>query len=394
MVDGAMRSSVDRATVANRRGNEAMRAGDYALARACFSDAVAADPGQPALLFNLAGACHASGQDREALTALDAALAVDPYFVQAVFQKAIIFGKLGADRDAARIFRDFLDMVPPEVEEGQRFAEAIAHARRVVELDNRKLAADLSGLLSTATRRIRGALHHLTGLAPLYRSEPTFLTVPELPAIPFLAHEEAPWLQLLEAEWRTVLAEAEAVLRGPYDDFRPYVGLPAGVPANQWRELNHNPAWGAFFLWKHGVRHERNCALMPRTAALVERLPLVRLDGRAPNVLLSRLAPRTRIPPHNGVTNARMTVHLPLIVPPGCGFRVGPETREWQPGIAWAFDDTIDHEAWNDSADSRLILILDVWNPFLRDTERSCLAAALGRYDAHYGLQPGRDAEI
>jgi aspartyl/asparaginyl beta-hydroxylase (cupin superfamily) len=59
-----------------------------------------------------------------------------------------------------------------------------------------------------------------------------------------------------------------------------------------------------------------------------------------------------------------------LVVPEGCGFRVGGETREWRPGQAWAFDDTIEHEAWNDSDKPRAILILDVWNPLLTGPEQ------------------------
>jgi aspartyl/asparaginyl beta-hydroxylase (cupin superfamily) len=86
--------------------------------------------------------------------------------------------------------------------------------------------------------------------------------------------------------------------------------------------------------------------------------------------MFSILKPRTRIPPHTGTSNARVTVHLPLIVPPGCGFRVGAETREWRVGEAWAFDDTIEHEAWNDSDQPRAILIIDTWNPFLSEAER------------------------
>jgi len=98
------------------------------------------------------------------------------------------------------------------------------------------------------------------------------------------------------------------------------------------------------------------------------------------------LAPRTRIPPHTGVTNARAVAHLPLIVPPGCAFRVGGETREWTPGEAWVFDDTIDHEAWNDSDQPRLILILDVWNPYLSEVERGFVREMLAAHDAHYGI--------
>src|SRR6202012_5515982 len=71
--------------------------------------------------------------------------------------------------------------------------------------------------------------------------------------------------------------------------------------------------------------------------------------GRAPTVFFSILDPATKIPPHTGVTNTRLTVHLPLIVPPDCGFRVGGTTRKFEPGKAWVFDDTIEHEVWNNS---------------------------------------------
>ncbi|MFN5903064.1 MAG: aspartyl/asparaginyl beta-hydroxylase domain-containing protein, partial [Novosphingobium sp.] len=87
----------------------------------------------------------------------------------------------------------------------------------------------------------------------------------------------------------------------------------------------------------------------------------------------SLLKPRTRIPPHTGVTNIRSIVHLPLIVPQGCGFRVGGETREWHEGEAFVFDDTIEHEAWNDSDHLRAVLIFDVWNPWLTLAERDLI---------------------
>jgi aspartyl/asparaginyl beta-hydroxylase (cupin superfamily) len=66
-------------------------------------------------------------------------------------------------------------------------------------------------------------------------------------------------------------------------------------------------------------------------------------------------------------------VHLPLIVPENCGFRVGGETRQWRPGQAFAFDDTIEHEAWNNSSEVRAILMLDVWNPYLSEIEQKAI---------------------
>jgi aspartyl/asparaginyl beta-hydroxylase (cupin superfamily) len=92
--------------------------------------------------------------------------------------------------------------------------------------------------------------------------------------------------------------------------------------------------------------------------------------------MFSILKPGAIIPPHTGVTNIRAVVHLPLVVPSNCGFRVGAESREWREGVAWAFDDTIEHEAWNGSAQPRAILIADAWNPHLCEDERILLRLA------------------
>ncbi len=80
--------------------------------------------------------------------------------------------------------------------------------------------------------------------------------------------------------------------------------------------------------------------------------------------------PNTRIPPHHGVANTRLVCHLPLIVPEGCWFRVGAETRLWERGRAWVFDDTIEHEALNPSSALRVILIIDIWHPGLTPRSR------------------------
>jgi len=112
------------------------------------------------------------------------------------------------------------------------------------------------------------------------------------------------------------------------------------------------------------------CARAPKTAALMDTLPICRIPDKAPNVFFSILKAGSHIPPHTGVTNVRGVVHLPLIVPDGCEFRVGGETRAWVPGQAFAFDDTIEHEAWNRSEHDRAVLIIDVWNPHLSDHER------------------------
>jgi aspartyl/asparaginyl beta-hydroxylase (cupin superfamily) len=91
--------------------------------------------------------------------------------------------------------------------------------------------------------------------------------------------------------------------------------------------------------------------------------------------MFSALAPRTRIPPHHGETNARIVVHLPLIVPPGCRYRVGFDECGWETGRILAFDDTLEHEARNDGDELRVVLIFDVWNPLLSLAERELVTA-------------------
>jgi aspartyl/asparaginyl beta-hydroxylase (cupin superfamily) len=100
-------------------------------------------------------------------------------------------------------------------------------------------------------------------------------------------------------------------------------------------------------------------------------LDLPRLGAISPSLYFSVLEPKSRIAPHTGITNARVIAHLPLIVPENCGFRVGGETRQWQVGKAMVFDDMTTHEAWNDSDETRVVLIADLWRPELGAAERS-----------------------
>jgi aspartyl/asparaginyl beta-hydroxylase (cupin superfamily) len=173
----------------------------------------------------------------------------------------------------------------------------------------------------------------------------------------------------------------------------PYVQRPPGSPDSKWAPLDGKLDWGAFFLWKFGQRVDEACARCPETARLVDGLPLADMPGRAPTVFFSLLKPRTRLPAHTGVSNLRAIVHLPLIVPEACGFRVGGETRAWVEGQAFAFDDTIDHEAWNDSDQLRAILILDSWNPHLTATERDLMRRFFVAADGS-GLNPAGSTAV
>jgi aspartyl/asparaginyl beta-hydroxylase (cupin superfamily) len=146
--------------------------------------------------------------------------------------------------------------------------------------------------------------------------------------------------------------------------------------------------WNVLYLWRDGKRREEQCRRCPRTTALLESIPMLDAPNFGPTVLFSVLEPHTHIPPHSGDTNARLIIHFPLIVPKGCRFRVGNEVREWRVGECWVFDDTIEHEAWNDSDEPRVIVMIDIWNPVLTPAERELVSGLLNGMSAYYG-QPG-----
>ena len=131
-----------------------------------------------------------------------------------------------------------------------------------------------------------------------------------------------------------------------------------------------------------------NAARCPKTMEALREVPLAHVANRSPSILFSLLKPGARIPPHNGLVNTRSICHLPLIVPGQCTFRVGNSVRDWAEGRAWLFDDTIEHEAWNRTDQTRVILLFDVWRPELSDEERALVTALFEAIDAHDGRKP------
>lgn len=135
-----------------------------------------------------------------------------------------------------------------------------------------------------------------------------------------------------------------------------------------------NPAWSAFYLWKNGERVDANAARRPNTMRALEHVPLTRMQNRSPLVL--------------GVVNTRLICHLPLVVPGQCTFRVGNEIREWVESKAWGFDDTVEHEAWDRSSQTRVILLFETWKPELSEEERALVCTLFEAIDAHSGEKP------
>jgi hypothetical protein len=163
-------------------------------------------------------------------------------------------------------------------------------------------------------------------------------------------------------------------------DGLPYIGTQE--TGETWRSLAGRKDWSAVHFWSDGLANERALARFPKLRAALEGLPLVTLGSATPvEAFLSILKPRTRIPRHFGLANYRLTVHLPLIVPAGCGLSVAGEARETRFGRLMIFDDSYEHSAWNDSDAARIVLIFEIWHPALSAAERNAFAAMLSRYN-------------
>jgi aspartate beta-hydroxylase len=379
----------------NQAAMRAMASGDAAGARRMLLEAVALDPAAVPLQLNLAAACRALGDLGTAMSALDAALAADPRNFLGLLMKATVLERQGRTRDAGAAYGVALTQAPPEGQLDAATKTALERGRKL----NADYLVEMERFLSDVTagaramgqasesRRINAFIERLTGRRAIYQQQPTHFAYPGLPPIEFYDRALFPWLSDLESATAAIRAELLNLLTedGPDKAFEPYIEYPGGVPLDQWAELNHSQRWSAFHLFKAGARVEENCARCPATIAALAALPQPQAPGRSPASMFSMLQPHTRIPAHTGVSNTRVVVHLPLVIPPGCGFRVGSETREWTLGQAWVFDDTIDHEAWNDSPQPRAILIFDVWSPFLSDNEREMVVRVMNAMDDFHG---------
>ncbi len=354
---------------------------DVRGAIAFLERAAAAEPGSHSIWFNLYQAWEQAGDLDRALDGLDRALAIDPYFVPALLMKAALLERLGRLPESAALYRAIIAASPALDSLPQAARDSLARGMEVVRAEDERRAAALEAPLADVYAafpdadfdRARAYAGQRTGRRKVFVQQPVSGHFPYLPALEFFPRELFPWLAGLEAKTGDIRRELLALWEQDSPGFQPYVAFDPTQPVNQWGELNHSPRWSAWFLWQDGVRLDGNCARCPATAAALEAIPLLDLPGKGPTAMFSILAPHTRIPPHTGSNNVRTTVHLPLVVPDGCGFRVGAETRSWEVGTAWAFDDTIEHEAWNDSDAPRALFILDVWNPLLTDAERAAV---------------------
>lgn len=365
----------------NSLGVIAISLGDAEASVGYHMRAAAADPTAGALWLNLARAQREMGDDAGERASLGRALDINRLDFMALIRMAQLHERLGELGDAAPLWAGIVQIAPPPAQRSEGINAILAHARDFLERQSSHysqvldtgLAADRAGLDPAELRRFDACIGTMTGKRRVYTNQCSGVHFPFLPADEFFERRHFPWMDALEAQTPAIRDELLALIAADAPGFAPYVSQDPGTPQNLWSGLDNSLSWSAYYLIKYGERIEDACARCPVTAAMLESIPGAKIARRAPTAFFSILKPKTHIPPHTGVTNTRTIIHLPLIVPEGCGFRVGGETREWKLGEAFAFDDTIEHEAWNNSDELRAVLIFDVWNPHLSEAERTML---------------------
>ncbi|HEX7112168.1 MAG TPA: aspartyl/asparaginyl beta-hydroxylase domain-containing protein, partial [Mizugakiibacter sp.] len=354
-------------------GMRALAEHRFAQAVALYQRVLALQPEDLPALLQLGTALVALERFDEAQQALTKAVAIQPEF----FLARLRLGQaLEARGDTHGALVQYYRAIVTAQNHGRWLSDATTHpsvrdaVKRAMAFAARERQRLFDGVIAPLrerygrdelTRVERCLRIYLQLEAPAYpdpRQQPKFLYFPDLPTQPYFPTELFPWIEGFETETAAIRAEMLQVLATD-SGFEPFLGYHSPEAL---RDLLHNergtPAWNAFFFYRHGQPFEENRARCPHTAAVLDSLPLARIRDHGPEICFSVLTAGSHILPHRGVTNTRAVVHLPLVVPGNCALVAGGEAHYWQEGRAMAFDDTFEHEAWNRSDATRVIVLM------------------------------------
>jgi hypothetical protein len=339
----------------------------------------------------LALAQQAQSRPDQMIEALDKVLLDDPTNLRALLMKGDAIWDRGEHAEAATLYNYITKLVPdpamvngPAREMVERVSARLAAHNKGIRAHLIDLVGDVqvSGATPYERARFERAQAMLFGERQRYSQEPRSFFYPELPDREFYEPTDYEWTQKLIAAEAQIREEFKA-LRAQPRAFTPYIHAAGNVPVDRNNPLLDNEDWSAVHIQKNGVVNEDIAALMPSVLEALSDAPLEEIDQRGPTVLVSRLAAGARIPPHTGYLNTRLTCHLPIIIPEHCGLRCGNETRHWRSGEMLMFNDSIDHEAWNESAEERFVLIFFVWRPELSLNERAMIRSLIEGIDSY-----------
>jgi aspartyl/asparaginyl beta-hydroxylase (cupin superfamily) len=365
---------------------QAVQRGDAKAALAELAPLIIADdPATPWMIVARARSMAGDSAGEEA--ALDRQLAIEPRNLLALLRKGDIKRAAGDDRAAGTFYQSAInaaahqgnvpDALRPLLEQAQGHVQA-AEARFTEHLE-----AALGRSALGERGRVGDAVDLLLGRKELYVQQPTSFYFPGLPQRQFYEREEFEWLTSIEAAVPDMQAELHAALADS-DTFDPYVTSTTERPRAA-NPLIDNPDWGARYFWRNGEVVDAQAERCPATMAALAHAPMPAIAERSPMALWSMLKPGTHIQPHHGLLNTRLICHIPLIVPNNCALRVGNETRYWDEGKALIFDDSFEHEAWNRSDKTRVILLFEIWRPEITAGEREALTAIFETINSYQG---------
>lgn len=368
----------------NALAARAMERGDIERAQVFLERAVKAAPERPILHENLGHLLNEKGEKEQALACFKQAAELKPDFVYPWIYQANILQSLGRIEEAAYMYAKVAKLAPPE----QIIATdpAIRDDKRPLVLNaltifKQIMCQQLMDALKepiaefgeAALQRVIDCIKIKSGvLSPTYQhalQHPDWLYVPGIKPQAFFDPKQFEWTGNLEACTDEIRNELIRLLEDN-STLEPYVKIEGEGDKKQWTTLNHSDAWSSYHLFKAGEAISNNCEQTPATTKALQNVPLVSIANHAPEIFFSILKPGTHIPPHHGLGNYKLAVHLPLLVPGNCQIRVGHETRAWSEGQCLIFDDSFQHEAWNNSDQIRAVLIMEIWNPDLTKPER------------------------
>jgi aspartyl/asparaginyl beta-hydroxylase (cupin superfamily) len=379
LLKGAMPVDPQQAQNLLREGILALQQGRAADARGRFETLAGAGLVNAQIWLLLAMACRAQHDGAAEEAAVDRLLALEPQNTSGLVIKGDCRLRAGDEGVAVDLYKNALRLA-----EGQSLSQTeVAELRRVEEevrrldlLHAAKVETQLAALgfgPGQRSARFQLSLDIMAGRKQVYFQEPTGYYFPGLPQIQYFDTADLPWVAIVEAATDAIRTELRAMLVDGLEGFRPYIRSEEHQP--RYNPLLDNKDWSALFLCENGCRFEEALARCPKTWEAVQAAPQAWIERSSPTIMYSLLRAGARIPAHRGVNNTRLTCHLPLIVPPGCGFRVGNEVREWREGQVLIFDDSIEHEAWNESGEDRVVLIFDIERPEMSAQEKEEVAA-------------------
>ena len=386
-----MSTSTDNIQELTQTAFATLQSGQNQQARELFERIAASGSADATSLLGLAHACFRLDDGVATLAAVDRALESEPTSLRALLFKADFLDKDGQSRAALEYYQHALTLAANGAELTEDVRQGLQRAQQACERKDseyrdfleEKLKAD-GYSASPASSRFQESIDLIFGEKEIFYQEPRRYYFPGLPQIQFYEREQFDWVSDFEARTQAIRQELLQVLEQK-NQFSPYLQADSNHLGRYDEGLLNNDDWGALYLWEHGKLVEENASLFPETVAALQLAPMPFIDRQAPMALFSSLKPRTNIPPHNGVLNTRLICHLPIVVPEPCGaLRVGNEQRRWREGELLIFDDSIQHEAWNHSAEQRVVLLFEIWRPELNEEERRLVTLLLAAVKEYY----------